>query len=157
MDDPGVGRHDREVVEAVLAPAQERVALLVALELEVGVDLEGVVAAERVDLHGVVDDQLGGHERVDLRGLAAVSAIASRIAARSTTAGTPVKSCITTRAGVKAISSEGSALASQLASASMSSLLTETPSSLRRRFSSSTFSEKGSRATSNFDCSALRR
>ena len=85
------------------------------------------------------------------------SAIASRIAARSTTAGTPVKSCMITRAGVKAISWEGSAFASQLASASMSSLLTETPSSLRSRFSSSTFSEKGSRATSNFDCSASSR
>ena len=41
---------------------------------------------------------------------AQLSAIASRIAARSTTAGTPVKSCITTRAGVKAISSDGSAV-----------------------------------------------
>ena len=30
--------------------------------------------------------------------------IASRIAARSTTTGTPVKSCMITRAGVKAIS-----------------------------------------------------
>ena len=86
-----------------------------------------------------------------------LSAIASRMAARSTTAGTPVKSCITTRAGVNAISSDGSAFASQLASASMSSLLTDTPSSLRSRFSSSTFSEKGSRATSNFDCSASSR
>ncbi len=38
------------------------------------------------------------------------SAIASRMAARSTTAGTPVKSCITTRAGVKAISISGSAV-----------------------------------------------
>ena len=37
------------------------------------------------------------------------SAIASRMAARSTTAGTPVKSCITTRAGVNAISFVGSA------------------------------------------------
>ena len=35
------------------------------------------------------------------------SAIASRIAARSTTAGTPVKSCISTRAGVYAISADG--------------------------------------------------
>ena len=48
------------------------------------------------------------------------SAIASRMAARSTTAGTPVKSCMTTRAGVKAISSLGSALASQRASFSTS-------------------------------------
>ena len=52
------------------------------------------------------------------------SDIASRIAARSTIAGTPVKSCITTRAGVNAISLEGSALWSQLASASMSCLRT---------------------------------
>ena len=85
------------------------------------------------------------------------SAIASRIAARSTTAGTPVKSCITTRAGVKAISSLGSALASQRASASMSSALDRAVPSLRSRFSSSTFREKGSRATSYFDCSASRR
>ena len=36
--------------------------------------------------------------------IAGGAAIASRIAARSTTAGTPVKSCINTRAGRKAIS-----------------------------------------------------
>ena len=85
------------------------------------------------------------------------SAIASRIAARSTTAGTPVKSCMTTRAGVNAISFEGSAEWSQEAIASTSCARTATPSSLRSRFSSSTFSENGSRATSNFDCSASRR
>ena len=55
MDDAGVRRHDREVVERALAPAQERVALLVALELALGVDAERVARAERVDLHGVVD------------------------------------------------------------------------------------------------------
>ncbi len=38
------------------------------------------------------------------RSLPPRSRMASRIAARSTIAGTPVKSCITTRAGVKAIS-----------------------------------------------------
>ena len=80
MDDPGVRRHDREVVEAVLAPAQERVALLVALELALGVDPERVAGAEGVDLHGVVDDQLGGHERVDRRGVAAV--VGDRVAHR---------------------------------------------------------------------------
>ncbi len=85
------------------------------------------------------------------------SAIASRIAARSTTHGTPVKSWSTTRAGVNAISFDGSALWSHDASASTSSLRTLTPSSLRSRFSSRTFSEKGSRATSYFDWSASRR
>ena len=100
MHDARVGRHDREVVERALAPAQERVALLVALELALGVDAEGVARAEGVDLHGVVDHELGRDERVDLRRRRRPSAaIASRIAARSTTAGTPVKSCISTRAG----------------------------------------------------------
>ena len=71
MHDAGVGRHDGEVVEAVLAPAQERVALLVALELALGVLDERVAGAEHVDLHGVVDHELGGHQRVDLRRVAA--------------------------------------------------------------------------------------
>ena len=66
---------------------------------------------------------------------------ASRIAARSTTAGTPVKSCRMTRAGVKAISVSGSAFGSQSSSASMSLRVTFTPSSKRRRFSSRIRSE----------------
>ena len=37
VDDPGPRRHDLEVAEALLAPAQERVALAVALELELDV------------------------------------------------------------------------------------------------------------------------
>ena len=69
------------------------------------------------------------------------SSIASRIAARSTTAGTPVKSCISTLAGWNGISIEGSAFASQLAIASTSSALTDVPSSRRSAFSSRTLSE----------------
>ena len=65
VDDAGVGRDDAEVVEGLLAPAQERVALLVALELELGVALERRRGPEGVDLDRVVDDQLGGHERID--------------------------------------------------------------------------------------------
>ncbi len=52
--------------------------------------------------------------------------------------GTPVKSCMTTRAGVNWISMLGSADASQLAIASMWSLVTLAPSSVRNRFSAST-------------------
>ena len=77
-----------------------------------------------------------------------MSAMASRIAARSTTHGTPVKSCRITRAGVKAISFDGSALASHVASASMSARRTPAPSSLRSTFSSRILREKGRRATS---------
>ena len=71
VDDPGVGRHHREVLERPLAPAQEQVALLVALELALGVQAEGVAGAEGVDLDRVVDHQLGRGERVDAGRVAA--------------------------------------------------------------------------------------
>ncbi len=61
-------------------------------------------------------------------------------------AGTPVKSCMITRAGVNWISTFGSALGSQSASAWMWSAVMLAPSSVRSRFSSSTFRLKGSRA-----------
>ena len=50
--------------------------------------------------------------------------MASRMAARSTTAGTPVKSCISTRAGRKAISRSEVLVLSHCATACMSSLVT---------------------------------
>ncbi len=65
MDDPGVGRHHGEVFERPLAPAQEQVALLVALELALRVEAEGVAGAEGVHLDRVIDHQLGRGERVD--------------------------------------------------------------------------------------------
>ena len=55
----------------LLAPAQERVALAVALELELDVAGEGAAGAEDVDLHRVVDDELDRDQRVDLRRVAA--------------------------------------------------------------------------------------
>ena len=69
------------------------------------------------------------------------SAMASRIVARSTMHGTPVKSCMITRAGVNWISLSGSASASHPASALMSSAVMSAPSSVRSRFSSRIFSE----------------
>ncbi len=65
MDDARVGRDDLEVVEGVLAPPEELVPLPVAVELQGGVDVEGVRSAEHVGDHRVVDDQLGRRERVD--------------------------------------------------------------------------------------------
>ena len=80
------------------------------------------------------------------------SAIASRMVARSTTQGTPVKSCMITRAGVNWISTFGSALGSQSASARMWSAVMLAPSSVRIRFSSSTFSENGRRSAFSSPC-----
>ena len=83
--------------------------------------------------------------------------MASRIAARSTIAGTPVKSCISTRAGRKAISVLGSAWGSQPARVLMSAAVTVVPSSQRRRFSSRILSEKGSRDTLPPATEAMRK
>ena len=71
----------------------------------------------------------------------------SRIAARSTTAGTPVKSCSSTRAGMNAISRSAPLRTSHPASVATSSFLTNALSSRRSRFSSRIRSEYGSLAT----------
>ena len=74
-----------------------------------------------------------------LLGSPPMSAIASRMVARSTTQGTPVKSCMITRAGVNWISLLGSEEGSHAASARMSSAVMLAPSSVRSRFSSRIF------------------
>ena len=99
VDDPRARRDDLEVVERALAPAQERVALAVPLELELGVPEDGAARRELVDLHRVVDHELDGRSGLILFGSPPRSCIALRIAARSTTAGTPVKSWRSTRPG----------------------------------------------------------
>ncbi len=71
VHDAGARRDDLEVVEGALAPPQELVALAVALVLDLDVALEGLRGAEDVGDHRVVDDHLGGRERVDLGGVAA--------------------------------------------------------------------------------------
>ena len=73
------------------------------------------------------------------------SVTASRMVARSTMHGTPVKSCITTRPGTYWISLSGSAVGSQSASARMLASVVTRPSSVRRRFSSSTLRLNGRR------------
>ena len=71
MADAGARRHNAEVVEAPLAPFQERVALHVAFIFAVHVRLEGRGVAEFVDHDRVVDHQVDRDQRVDLLGVAA--------------------------------------------------------------------------------------
>ncbi len=71
VHDAGAGRDDLELVEGRLAPAQELVALAVALVFALDVALEGVGVAEVVDDDRVVDDHLGRRQRVDPGGVAA--------------------------------------------------------------------------------------
>ena len=80
VDDAGRRRDDRQPVERLLAEAEERVALAVALELELGVARHRAARRERVHLHGVVDDEVRRQLRVDAHGIAAE--VAHRVAHR---------------------------------------------------------------------------
>ena len=71
MHDSRIGRNRAEAVERRLAPLQERVALAIAFELEIGIFLQRVVRAEVIDLHRVVDHQLDRLQRIDRFGIAA--------------------------------------------------------------------------------------
>ena len=71
MADAGAGRHDAEIVEGALAPFQEVIALAVALVFVLDVVGQGFRRAELIDDDRVVDDEIDGHERIDLRRIAA--------------------------------------------------------------------------------------
>ena len=78
VHDAGARRHHLEVVERALAPAQELVALAVALVFDLDVALERVRGPEQVGDHRVVDHQVGRRQRIDLVGIAAE--VADRLA-----------------------------------------------------------------------------
>ena len=65
------GRHHTEVLERLSGPRQKFVALLVSLEFQIGVALQGECRPEKVHLDTVVDHEVHGHERVDLLRVAA--------------------------------------------------------------------------------------
>ncbi len=71
MDDAGIGRHHLEAGKCFLRPAQQRVTLAVALELEIGVHLKRRRRSELVDDDRVIDDELGGQHRIHLLRVAA--------------------------------------------------------------------------------------
>ena len=69
VDDADAGGHDLEGVEGLHAPLEELVALAVARELEIEVLLQRVSRAGEINLHGVVDHQIDGHEGLDDLGI----------------------------------------------------------------------------------------
>ena len=66
VNDAGRRRHHPEVGEGRLSPFQELVALLVALEFLARVDDQCIRSGEGVDLHRVVDHEIGRDEGVHL-------------------------------------------------------------------------------------------
>ncbi len=115
MDDADAGWHHAESLERLLAPLEELVTLAVALEFEIEIELQGLGGAEEIHLHGVVDHEVHGDERLDHLRIAAEPGDGGAHGARSTSKGTPVKSCNTTRATTKGISTCSGFLAFQLA------------------------------------------
>ena len=65
VDDARSGRHDAQVVERGLGPAQQLVALAVPLVLALHVEREGRGRSVLVHLHRVVDHEVRRHQRVD--------------------------------------------------------------------------------------------
>ena len=60
VHDARVRRNHLEIAERRLTPAQERVALAIALELDLGVLRESIGSAVVINLHRVIDDEFSG-------------------------------------------------------------------------------------------------
>jgi hypothetical protein len=105
VHDAEARRHHAEGVEGLHAPLEELVALAVALELQLHVEVERVLRAVVVDHDRVVHHQIHRHQRFDLLRVVPSRCAVLRMAARSASSGTPVKSCSTTRATMNGISS----------------------------------------------------
>ena len=71
VNDADAGRDNAEGLEGLLAPLEELVALSVAPELHVEVQLHRIGPAVVIDLDGVVDDEVDRNEGLDDAGLAA--------------------------------------------------------------------------------------
>ena len=71
MADAGAGRHHAEILERALRPFEEPVALLILLVFFVDVLFERAVAAEKIDHHRMIDDEIDRHQRIDLFRIAA--------------------------------------------------------------------------------------
>ena len=71
VHDACVRRHHAEVAEGGLSPAQQDIALAIALEFQQCVDAEGILAAELIHLHGMIDDEVGRKQRIGEPGVGA--------------------------------------------------------------------------------------
>lgn len=65
MHNADAGRHNLEGVECLHSPFEEFIPLTVALEFQIQVLFIRVLVPGEVHLHGVIDDQIDGHEGFD--------------------------------------------------------------------------------------------
>ncbi len=71
MADAHAGWHHAKTLEGLLRPVEQRIAFAVALVFPFEVDGVGIVVAETIDLHRVVDHEVDRDERVDALRVAA--------------------------------------------------------------------------------------
>ena len=71
MDNSGIRRHDGEISEARLPPAQEPVTLLVAQEFQLCIQAESLCRAKFVDLYRMIDHQFSRLQWIDQGRIAA--------------------------------------------------------------------------------------
>ena len=65
MNDADARRDNFEAVESLRAPFKKLITLTIALELHLHVQTESVGRTGEIDLDGVIDNQINGHERFD--------------------------------------------------------------------------------------------
>ena len=66
MHDAETRRHDAEGIERLHAPFHELVALVIALEFQLHVQIERITVAEMIDLHRMVHHQIDRNQRLDI-------------------------------------------------------------------------------------------
>ena len=69
MNNTRAGRHNLKIVEGLGAPLEELESLSVAREFGTLVKFESASDSGLVNLNGVVNDEIDGAKRVDLRGI----------------------------------------------------------------------------------------
>ena len=154
MHDADAGRNELECLERLLTPFQKLVALAVALELHVEIEAQRLRRTEEIDLDRMIDHEINRNERLDNFRIPFSRCTALRMAARSTTSGTPVKSCRTMRATTNGISSFAGFFAFHFASVSTSLRRTFLPSQLRNTDSSTMRMLTGNREILPRPCSS---
>ena len=60
MNDAGIRRNDREILEPSLSPSQEGIAFLIALKFQFGVEQERLWRAKFIHLYRVINHQFRG-------------------------------------------------------------------------------------------------
>src|SRR5690625_5184146 len=104
MTNPHTRWNHSKVFKSILCPLQQLVTLSVSTVLHLHILFIGVVCSVIVDLNRMVDNQVHRNGWIDLCPSPPCLTYSDRSAAISTTVGTPVKSCIKMREGLKGIS-----------------------------------------------------